>query len=333
MPPKLTTHDIVRHANSIRREYAQQGLKLTLRQMYYQFVSRGLAANGQKVYDRIGAVLTKARYDGRFPVDGLEDRGRTVHRGDFLTHKSDVDKALSEAGAYVRAIPDWVIEAARWYGQPTHVSVWVEKEALAGIFETVCNELGVSWFACRGYPSVSALAEWIAQVDRTIEQGKAVEAVVLYFGDHDPDGWQIPRSARDSIHALRDLAFHDMSPFPEGSIEEADFVNGKWEIEAYPVTFKRVALNMDQIRTYNPPPFPAKPTSSRFRKYLEEHNTDDAWELDALEPSVLRQLIRDEVGLLWNQEIFDNNQDEIEAAKSDLRSRMADPEWFGKVFR
>ncbi len=57
---------------------------------------------------------------------------------------------------------------------------------------------------------------------------------------------------------------------------------------------KRIALNMDQVDKYSPPPNPAKLTDSRSDGYIEKFG-DDSWELDALEPSVIGTLITDEV--------------------------------------
>jgi hypothetical protein len=48
---------------------------------------------------------------------------------------------------------------------------------------------------------------------------------------------------------------------------------------------------MEQVRKYNPPPNPAKSTDSRFAGYLSKFG-DESWELDALEPKVIAELIR-----------------------------------------
>jgi len=51
---------------------------------------------------------------------------------------------------------------------------------------------------------------------------------------------------------------------------------------------------MDQVKLYGPPPNPAKTTDSRFTSYENTHG-NESWELDALDPDVLAQLVRDEV--------------------------------------
>ena len=52
----------------------------------------------------------------------------------------------------------------------------------------------------------------------------------------------------------------------------------------------RVALNMSQVQKYGLPPNPAKTTDGRFRVYREEFG-DESWELDALLPEVIADIV------------------------------------------
>ncbi len=94
------------------------------------------------------------------------------------------------------------------------------------------------------------------------------------------------------------------------------------------IEVRRLALTMDQVREYDPPPNPAKETDARFAKYADEHG-DESWELDALEPTVLASLVRDEV--------VDNLRDETqweEAVKREEEARKdltACSEQWGRV--
>ncbi len=314
--PNLTRADIVRHARAIAYEYKHKDLGLTLRQLYYQFVARGLMGNGQKVYKRIGATLTEARYNGTFPPDLLVDRTREVHVGKFSREDTDIDEALDTAAQDLRNAPDWALAIDRWVGQPVHVSVWVEKEALAGVFERPCQRLGVSWFACKGYPSVSALWDWLQNVERFMstpdENGETPdECVVLYFGDHDPDGFEIPRSAERNIAKLRRIT---------------------GTAGTFRIRFEPMALTMDQIEQYDPPPFPAKVSSSRYEGYIAEHGTDDAWELDALDPEVLRDLITEGVERHFDKPLRAKTFKKLQALRDDMRGQMRADGWIDGVF-
>lgn len=327
--------DLLRYAKQIAMQYRTQGLKLTVRQLYYQFVARGLLPSGQNEYKKIVDTLSKARYAGKFDNDLIEDRTRTVYQGDFTRNDHRVSPALDKAADYIRAIPEWTLARDRWYGQNTHVSVWVEKEALAGIFEPVCKSLGVSWLACKGCPSVSALWDWVKGARDAKDYGggdyEFHQSVILYFGDHDPTGFMIPRAAHEGIEKLQ-RSDQDIEWMSKEEREEWEW---EWEgsDEHLEVTVKRVALNMNQIRKYNPPPFWAKTSDTRYKGYVREHGTTDAWELDALDPSVLRALIQSEVNHYFDEEIHRMNNEFIEERRAQMRDKMSNPDWIASVLR
>jgi len=287
------------------------GGNLTVRQLYYRLVATGRIASSQKEYKRIVATLSKARLDGDFPLDWLLDRTRSVGSGSFTYNSDDVDVALEASGDVVRGLPEEMLGRARWMGQKTHISVWVEKEALAGVFEAPCAALGVGMFACKGYPSLSSLYQWVLQTARALyaNDGGMHRVRILYFGDHDPDGFEIPRSAVRNVNRIVDLT-NSILPV---------------------VQLDRVALNMDQILEFNPPPFPAKLTSARYNSYIAEHDTDDAWELDALDPPDLDRMIRDEIAEWFDVYVHQDNIDLIEGVRDEMRERMQDEAWLRGV--
>lgn len=326
----LTRAEVLQHALEISEEYASDGMDITLRQLYYQFVSLGLLVKPDNLfgeeekkwwnrqYKRIGSVLSVARFTGDFPLDQIVDRGRDVLLGDFTRCDADASVALRQSGKMVQSIPDLLLDVDRWYMQPYFVSVWVEKQALEGVFQPVCEELGVSSFSLKGYPSVSALWSWLQRANEvcgyreeiknlrwpgdivTQERhcGMASKCVVLYFGDHDPDGIEIPRSAERNIRRLMDLKNIDLD-----------------------LEFVRVGLNLDQVKQYNPPPFEAK-IGARQKGYLKEFGISEAWELDALNPRVLRSLIRDNVENYFDEHLYGRLQSEVKAARIELRGMM-----------
>ena len=174
--------------------------------------------------------------------------------------------------------PADVIESAKysylldkWEGQPNYIEVWVEKDALVDIVGKVCQKLDVPYFSCRGYTSQSEM--WSA-ARRFRRQDARETRTIIHLGDHDPSGIDMTRDIQDRL----DLFGAD-------------------------VYVKRVALTMEQIQTYNPPPNPAKITDSRASKYIEEYG-DESWELDALEPQMMNQLITDEVTAFRDDSIY-----------------------------
>ena len=77
----------------------------------------------------------------------------------------------------------------------------------------------------------------------------------------------------------------------------------------FPVRVERIALNMDQVEEYNPPPNPAKVTDSRFYEYEKEFG-DESWELDALNPRVIHELVTDKVAEYRDELKFAKQQEE-----------------------
>lgn len=75
---------------------------------------------------------------------------------------------------------------------------------------------------------------------------------------------------------------------------------------------------MNQIETYNPPPNPAKLSDSRCGKYIDEYG-DESWELDALEPSVITNLITNEVTAFRDDEIYQAVCDLEKRGKEELK--------------
>ncbi|WP_199230040.1 hypothetical protein [Azospirillum sp. TSH58] len=252
--------ELIEQANSIIAEYQDQGFVLTLRQLYYQFVARALIPNTMQSYKRLGQVINDARLAGLVDWDALEDRTRNVRAKPSWSSPEDILGACASQ-----------FRIKRWADQPCHVEVWIEKDALVGVIERVCNEHLVPFFACRGYTSQSE--QWRAgrRFARLAEEGKRV--VVLHLGDHDPSGIDM---TRDNIDRLSMFAGEE-------------------------VEVRRLALNIEQVKKYRPPPNPAKESDSRCNGYKLRFG-DKSWELDALDPRVIDGLIRDQLQELIDQD-------------------------------
>lgn len=263
---RAATLSVIQMADSICREYQRQGYMLTLRQLYYQFVSRGYIANKDTEYDRLGSIINDARLAGLLDWDFLEDRTRNLQSN---THWSSPESIIRAAAkGYMRD---------RWENQPNHVEVWVEKEALAGIVERVSDRLDVSYFSCRGYVSQSEMHAAAMRMVGYEEENK--EVTILHLGDHDPSGIDMTRDIQDRLAMFGSEA-----------------------------TVDRIALNMDQVRQYNPPPNPAKLTDSRCTSYIANYG-NESWELDALDPAALAALIESHVLALRDEDLWEETME------------------------
>jgi hypothetical protein len=273
---------IIEQANIIVRQYRAQGYDLTLRQLYYQFVSRDLIPNNMQSYKRLGSIINDARLAGEVDWNAIIDRTRNIReRSHWLTPDSIIRSA---ADSYHKNM---------WTHQGSHVEVWIEKDALIGVIGGVCEELDLPHFSCRGYTSQSEVWAAARRMERELRNDKNI--VVIHLGDHDPSGIDMTRDITDRLNL-----------FVDGDGFDADNL-----------TVHRIALNEDQVTQYNPPPNPAKLTDSRAEGYIAKFG-NESWELDALEPNVIVDLIRNTVEQYIERDIWEEDEEEIAKERKTL---------------
>ncbi|KKK48671.1 hypothetical protein LCGC14_3142790, partial [marine sediment metagenome] len=141
----------------------------------------------------------------------------------------------------------------------------------------------VDYFACKGYISQS---EMYRAAQRTFDNQ---DHVIIHLGDHDPSGIDMTRDISDRF--------------------------GVFESTNYQVI--RIALNMDQVEHYGPPPNPAKITDSRYGDYIAKYGPS-SWELDALDPDVLVELITATVEKYIDPDQWEEDKARIDARRSQL---------------
>jgi hypothetical protein len=277
--PNFASISLVDSANKIIEDYQAQGYVLTLRQLYYQFVSKDMIENTEKSYKNLGNIITKARTAGLISWKAIEDRNRGVKKHYIQESDNDLVNDLSS-----------LITFDHWKRQDTYIEVWVEKEALGNVIARACNPLQINYLSCKGYLSASEAWRSGKRFQRAIDDGK--NAVLIHLGDHDPSGIDMTRDNRDRVDLFSRYANH--------------------------VDVKRIALNIDQIKKYSPPPNPTKISDSRAKGYIAEHGKT-SWELDALEPSVIEKLIVDTVTPYIDYDIWDNVIDQEQEVKQVLK--------------
>ena len=282
-PRAGTTLTLLANAQTVIEEYIALGYQLTLRQLYYQLVARGLLPNQQRWYKKLGKVVTKARMAGLIDWDAIVDRGRVpVKAPDW----SDPAAILESAAKQYRL--------DRWEGQAHHVEVWCEKDALSSVLEPVCNRWHVRFLANRGYSSATAVYDSAKRFRKALNE-RDQQPVVIYLGDHDPSGNDMSRDVYDRLLVMT---------FNEGA------------------AVNRLALNMDQIEMYAAPPNPTKITDSRAAAYIAEFG-HESWELDALEPQVLDNLVETAILALCDTDLYDEVVEQERKDRAAIRAAAA----------
>ena len=185
-------------------------------------------------------------------------------------YTGDVDWTAIEDRTRIPKIPttfedvDELIENAkrcyklnRWEGQEYYVELWTEKDAISSVISPITNSYQVPVSVNRGYSSASSMYD---SAQRFLEHDGKIK-IILYLGDHDPSGLDMDRDIQNRLEEF-----------------------------GVDVEVVRIGLTTEQINQYSPPPNPAKITDPRAKGYISEYG-ETSWEVDALKPEVLQELI------------------------------------------
>lgn len=252
---------------------------LTIRGLHYRLVSRGMT-NSMRHYKRVVSAMIKARWDGLVSFDTFSDHDRPM----IGRTNIDVTTPEGEAESTKNTIRYWMetYTKNRWENQDNYVEVFIEKKALQGVFHGVCQDRGVALGPCKGYPSLTFLYDAAKRFKNAVDKGK--NPIILYFGDYDPSGEDIPRSIKDNLYDMTHI-----------------------DIEV-----RRIALMEHQVVEMGLPPAPAKIGDSRTANWDGLGQV----ELDAVEPKVIEKLCADAIDDVFDDDLYEE-LNEIEGDESE----------------
>ena len=288
---------MIEQAQALLSQYKRAGYTLTLRGLYYKFVSQDLfpeawadkktgSTNNQKSYDKLGELVNDGRLAGLIDWDSMEDITRSLDKNSHWDSPAEIIESSSE-----------YYGMNMWAGQSIMPEIWVEKDAMKGVIARPAEELDVPYFSCRGYVSQTAMWDAANRIRRYMENGHD-EVRIFHLGDHDPSGIDMTRDIEERISM---------------------FLGRRW---ASRFSVERIALNMNQVNQYGPPPNPAKISDGRAAKYIEEYG-EESWELDALEPEVIYNLITESVEGVREESAFELAKSKLESDK-EILSKLTD---------
>ena len=240
----------------------------TIRGLHYQLVSRGMT-NDIQHYKRVVAATGVARWNGSIAFDAFSDRDRSLAtdtEADPSVLEDKIDKAKEQVGLWISSY-----RLNRWENQPYYPEVFIEKKALEGVFYKPCWIQCVALGASKGYPSLTFLHDATLRFKEAEKRGQ--QPIILYFGDYDPSGEDIPRALKENIVNL-----------------------GCESIEV-----RRICLVESQVTAWNLPPAPTKVTDSRS---VHWDGTGQV-ELDAVKPEKLIELLNDAIDDIFDPNLYD----------------------------
>jgi hypothetical protein len=280
---------IVAESKKVIQEYST---RLTVRQLFYRLVSAHVIENLVSEYQAVVNALVQARLMGEIDYDSIEDRTRAFIGGD--ARLEDPKNHFESAKKYFETSAEY-FNLPKWLNQPKYVEVWLEKQALAALFEQVTRRWAVRLAPCRGYPSLTFLWEGAEHLKEI--EGREIQ--VLYFGDFDPSGQDIPRYIESRL--TNDLG-----------------------IDTANMNFTKIAITPEQIEQYNIPPMPVKTSDSRGAKFIEEHGEHSAVELDAIDPKILQTLIEAAIVEQFDADIGAETEMQEENGREEIRKMTKD---------
>jgi hypothetical protein len=299
--------EVVEAVNKVIEEYT---MRLTVRQIYYRLISPPfqLFANTSNNYKSFDKLLTRAREKQDVDWRKIEDRVRGTIGGDFGWE--NVEDYLNEIIADFKNAPERYTMPV-WDNQPRYVEVWVEKDALATLFSQAARGFRIVTFPSRGYSSLTKVMEAVS--DRFIQRlKKGQQIVILHFSDHDPSGLDM---GEDLLTRFREYLATAM--IDEG-IEEEMMV--KFDEKNRALTLIRCALTYEQVQQFKLASNPTKIADPRSKDYVAKYG-DQCWELDAIPPDNLQDIIREAINNEIDVAKWDEILGEIEIRRHDLREK------------
>jgi hypothetical protein len=223
--------------------------------------------NDVQHYKRVVTAMIDARWDNQIAFEQFSDLDR-VMVGNTDYNETSVSESVMDAKS---AIYSWMnfYGKNKWENQNYYPEVFIEKKALQGVFGPVCEKNNVSLGACKGYPSLTFLHEASLRFEQAVNNGK--KPIIIYFGDYDPSGEDIPRSIEENMK--------------------------KFGVE---VEVRRIALMKDQVLQWNLPPAPAKVGDSRTANWDGLGQV----ELDAVKPENIIILCKNAINSIFDQDKY-----------------------------
>lgn len=243
-------------------------IDLTLRALHYRLVALGMT-NDIQHYKKVVSAMISARWDGDINFWEFKDHEReTIGLTSYET--TDVESSVDIAKRQIRL---WARSYSknRWENQPFYPEVFIEKKAIQGFFEDVCHRWDVALNPCKGYPSLTYQFDAKERFKKAQREGKT--PIILYFGDYDCSGEDIPRSIHETIYRM-----------------------------GIDVEVRRIALMEHQVIEWGLPPAPSKETDTRSAKWDGLGQV----ELDAVEPNMLVELTENAIKSIFNDDLYDD---------------------------
>jgi len=231
-------------------------LPITIRQLYYEMVTKNIIANNLKEYKKFVKLMTYARENYIIPYNNIVDSTRGLDTPIQFDHLKNL-----------RHVCLTNYKLKRWEDQEYYIEVWVEKDAMASTLLDISQKYCVPFMSNRGYSSTTAMHDANRRFKYQIFKRKK-QCKIIYLGDHDPSGLDMDN---DIMERVLDVNHHEVLERIALTKQQIDDYNlppnpaklddpraksyistygeDSWELEAYPIKELRELLE-DKLRSY-----------------------------------------------------------------------------------
>lgn len=191
-------------ANYLNGLQAQVGFKVSARGWAYILEQNGFITKAQ--FDIVEGLVNECRTKGILPVDFVaeeESRGFSgVEAPEDRTPEQYMAALLRGAlNAEEYYTPNW------WDGEDYYIQMVVEKIDLKTLFNPVCQLYHIPIATSKGWSSILQRAEYARRFLEAEERG--LKCVLLYCGDHDPDGLRISEFLQSNLFDIMNITWGD----------------------------------------------------------------------------------------------------------------------------
>jgi hypothetical protein len=309
--------DFEKFADELLEIQRQIPFKISARGWCYQLESFGMITKAE--FNTVERHINVCRAKGLVPIDFVAEEAARSFSGVEEPDEMTPEEFL---GAILRGvlecedqyIPSW------WDGETYYIQMVVEKIDLKTLFEPVCQEYHIPIATSKGWSSLLQRAEYARRFKEAEEQG--LVAVLLYCGDHDPDGLRISEFLRSNLMALADVEWSDgcLGYYPSALIIERFGLN-------YDFIEQNNLLWIDNLITGSGHDLASPRHANHYLPYVQEYLAQYGarkCEANALVviPDIAQDLCRETIeGYLGNDAIgrFEARREAVREAINDVR--------------
>lgn len=196
--------ELRRFAAYIQEISGRIGFKVSARGWGYLLEQSGVVTKDQ--FDKVESVINRCRRVGILPVDFVAEEDARAFQGVEKQSEGSIEDTLKWMLRDVLVgqkyyTPDW------WDGEEFYIQMLVEKIDLKTLFAPVCAEYHVCIANSKGWSSILQRAEYARRFKEAEERG--LQCVLLYCGDHDPDGLLISDTIRENLEQIKEAEWED----------------------------------------------------------------------------------------------------------------------------